>query len=206
MSAAPPLAPPAVRPNADAPFVLHGLPFPARVGPFVRGGVRDYEAEAPGLGHSVAYHFDAADGPGGGPGDATVTAYLYPAAPRPEPPDGPDAAAWREAGLVMEEFRHAVEAGFYAEAAYQGHRWLEVGDAARFLLVEVLVRPPDKDPDADERHGAVCLTWLRGRFLKVRITSSTREETREHAVRFPAALLAALGLVVGVTAGPAGTA
>jgi len=201
-------APPPSRtpPLAEAPFVLHGLPFPPRIGPFVRGGVRDYEADHPGLGHSVAYHLDAEDGPDGRPARATATVYLYPAAPLPEPPDGPDAAAWREAGLVLAEFRHAVDAGFYAAASYRGHHWLEIGDATRFLLIEVLVRPGGPDPDGEDQYGAVCLTWLRGRFLKIRITSLAEEETREHAVRFPAALLAGFDLAVGATIGSVGSA
>jgi hypothetical protein len=165
--------------------------------------MRDYETDTPGLGHSVAYHL-AADEQDGRFSRATVTVYLYPAMALPEPLDGPDAAVWREAAEVADEFDQAVASGFYAEVEFRGHSWMEAGDSVRFLLMEVLVRPRDRD--AADQHGAVCLTWLNGRFFKFRITSLDQEETRLHAIHFPAAVLTAVQVTSGTTLGPAGRA
>lgn len=50
-------------------FVIHGVPLPAKVGPFVRARqVRNYESDCVGLGQSIAYKRE--DGP-------TATIYIY---------------------------------------------------------------------------------------------------------------------------------
>src|SRR5687767_898134 len=98
----------------------------------------------------------------------------------PEPPDGRDTALMREAKRALADIRAAVDIGMYESAHYDADRWLEVGGAARFLFVEVTTRPRGGRED----RGTICLAWVGGRFLKIRVTSTTREAARLHAVGF----------------------
>lgn len=178
-------------PALDLDFVLHGLPFPGRVGPFVRGDYTDYEPVAPGLGQSIAYHH-AEVAPGEG-SPATVTVYLYPGQPSPETADGREARLLREAESAVGSLQEAVDRGLYRAVRLGGHRWLEVGDALHFLLLGMTVVPAaDGEPAT---HGAVCLTFASGRFLKLRVTTYSQEVTRMHAVGFSVSLARMLGLV-----------
>lgn len=176
---------------------VYGLPLPNRIGPFVRADAIDNEERHRGMGQTIPYLLSDRSAAQGRP--ITTTVYIYPATPMPEPANGRDHALRAEAQSALEEVRAATDLGVYAASRYEGHSWLDIGGAARFIVVEVVTRRAH-DGAADER-GAIALAWVNGRFLKIRITAPSQDEARLHTIGFAGTLARAFGMSGDMGAG-----
>lgn len=145
--------------------------FPAEVAGFVRGPRTDYESRAPGLGSSVVYT--------NGRWKADVYVYDLGQAAIPDGPSSPEAQAQVE--QAGREIGAMVKRGVYRGSEDRGAVHLK-GAAGKALTCRAF--------GIDHRElGAtdslLCLTGLRGKFVKFRLSGPTEKQPpRAEAERF----------------------
>jgi hypothetical protein len=173
------------------PLLVYGAPFPARVGPFVRGEPTDHETRTEGGGYGIPYRpmdgFAAAD-------RVTVTTFHYPARALHIAPEARAEAILREAHYAIEDLHAAARSKLWRQVTITGHRWLEVGSGWLLLLVDADLRVVE---DGEERFSSICVTTFNDRIVKTRVTAHTRESRDLHAYGFNVGLIA--GIMNAVT-------
>ncbi|KQQ13390.1 hypothetical protein ASF53_14350 [Methylobacterium sp. Leaf123] len=136
--------------------------FPAEVAGFSRGPRTDYEARAPGLGYSVVYTNER----------WKADVYVYDAGVA-NIPDGPSSpAVTGQLAQAASDVRTAVAQGIYRGSEDRGAVRLPGEAGAKFTCRAFAIDHPALGPT----ESLLCLTGLRGQFVKFRLSGPTAKQ------------------------------
>ena len=145
--------------------------FPQDVAGFARGARTDYEARAPGFGYSVVYTN----------GRLKADVYVYDGGVA-SIPDGPSSApVAAQIAQATNEIRVMVERHLYRSSLDRGPVRLDGAAGDRLGCRAFQIDHPTLGPT----ESLLCVTGMRGKFVKFRISSPTeRQAFRAEAERF----------------------
>lgn len=130
--------------------------FPEVVAGFSRGARTDYEPRAPGFGYSVTY----------AKGAMKADVYIYDGSVAGIPDGAGSEAVAGQVTLASREIRTAVERGFYRSSTDKGAVQIGqatgTGPACRAFTID--------HPAIGSVESLLCVTGLRGRFVKFRLS------------------------------------
>lgn len=137
-------------------FVIHGAPFPARVGSFVRQNFRDYESESVGLGQSIGYKRE--DG-------TTATIYIFDL----QMPNVPNNIL---DPIVRDQFSQAISDVFQFHRGDKVELQYERIKKARNGAPEFLFAAFKIVSELTSKMSYIFLTARNGKFVKVRVSNT----------------------------------